>query len=429
MYAEAAESLRKAIFLQPDDPATAMDLAVLLLSYKGPDEEKLAALRHLLKLSPNEHQAYISLGQLYKSKTPKFSGTEEAREAFMAAIHIAPNDHTTHLNMADLLVYSRNSSAIDAYFTALELAPNSLELWNNMGHAWDSLTPIKTKEVEYSRKMPAVDKCHYCHSKHQELRMRQVNAERGAGRCKLRLVSEWMGEPGVRVTELEPEKVGEWYGAKHPLVVDMTHLEGFRLSNSKWHQHMYYQERRMYIARFTNVKISGVSALIQDECRVFLMSQGGYTWLHPEHGFPPPDSGKEAKLVKLVGTVAAMTQQAQHLYFHWLLECLVRLAILAPLLKQAGGTGGRVATGSDGEWIDTLLVPKFGRMSEVATDKIVSCASHQFPNVLTVLLFATPPASLRHCPRYLRWVASGGSMKATLMERFPQEDTEGEGMS
>jgi hypothetical protein len=36
---------------------------------------------------------------------------------------------------------------------------------------------------------------------------------------------------------------------------------------------MYYQERHMYIARFTDIQIAGDNAQIQDECRVFLASQ------------------------------------------------------------------------------------------------------------------------------------------------------------
>jgi hypothetical protein len=91
-------------------------------------------------------------------------------------------------------------------------------------------------------------------------------------------------------------------------------------------------------------------------------SQGSYTWLHEDHDFPMPDKGKATKVVRL-GRTAAITQQAQHLYFHWLLECLVRLAVLEPLLQQTGS--GSAAGSADDDWIDTLIVPKFGRMAEV----------------------------------------------------------------
>jgi Flp pilus assembly protein TadD len=234
-YDEAAANLNKAILLHPNDIGPATDLAVVLIA-AGQDVAAIEALKRVLDLDPKEYRAYISLGQLLKRKKPKYSGTEEAREAFVTAINIAPNDHTTHTNFGDLLNDSRNSSAIDAYFVAMALAPGALEVYNNMGHAWDSLTPFKSKEAEYHRRIPAVDKARWCFSKHQQIRMQQINAQRGPGRCKLRMVSEWEGEPGVSITELEREKVGQWYGSKHPLVVDMKHLEGFRLSHSKWHQ-------------------------------------------------------------------------------------------------------------------------------------------------------------------------------------------------
>ena len=232
------------------------------------------------------------------------------------------------------------------------------------------------------------DKAEACFTRMQELAVRALNARikeanhaartarAAAGgadatilrpRCLMRVVSDWDRgtEPGVTVTPyLPPAGAGNgdsadpvdvvaeaaartgvgvgWgsgggymYGTALPSVLDPSELHGFRLSASperRFHS-MMYTEKRVFTAVFAlgaGALVAGKAGVVQDSCRAFLDSHGGYVWLDATRGFP---AREDLPLVRLE-RAASIVQMSGNLFFHWLLECLPRLLLLKSLLER-----------------------------------------------------------------------------------------------
>ena len=225
------------------------------------------------------------------------------------------------------------------------------------------------------------DKSEACFTRMQELSLRALNrqirtANRSARlkqqrpRCLVRAVADWDRgtERGVVVTPYVPlprrkgqssssssssgggdpvDAIAEaasvggvgWgvgggylYGSGLPGVMDQSELRGFRLSASpllRYHN-MMFAEKRVFTAVFRDMVVAGKAGVVQDACRAFLDSHGGYVWLDEHHGFP---ANKALPLVRLERAASVMQMSGQ-LYFHWLLECLPRLMLMQPLLEQ-----------------------------------------------------------------------------------------------
>eukprot|EP00935_MAST-01C_sp_MAST-1C-sp1_P002400 g2400.t1 len=101
------------------------------------------------------------------------------------------------------------------------------------------------------------------------------------------------------------------------------------------YQHVWYHERRVYIARFRHVAVAGKAGVLHSyadhdgRSRVYIPSQGPLVplWLYERKPWQQHQPGP-----LFVARVASVVQMSSSTYYHWVAECVTRLALLLPLL-------------------------------------------------------------------------------------------------
>lgn len=87
-FKQAAEKLRKALALQPDDPELIYDLAMTIEKF-GELEEYEQLLRRVIQLKPDSAHAYNALGYALADRNVRLT---EAKALILKAIELSPED-------------------------------------------------------------------------------------------------------------------------------------------------------------------------------------------------------------------------------------------------------------------------------------------------------------------------------------------------
>ncbi len=117
---EAAEMLEKMVRLFPDEPQAYFYLG-LIASGKGQLDVASSYLGKAVKANPEYAEAYVNLGIILNRK----KAYEEAEKAFMKAIEVRPEFVKAHYNYAVFLyLQHRNAEAMDQLAKSLKINPN-----------------------------------------------------------------------------------------------------------------------------------------------------------------------------------------------------------------------------------------------------------------------------------------------------------------
>ena len=144
-FSEAAELLRKAVALHPDDVPTLCDLGNTLVNAKH-TEEGVRVLQQAIHLAPAEARLYSNLG-LALTELGRF---DEAEVAFFEALTVEPTLTLAHNNLGQLyIMWGRHQEAIDSLDLALALDPNYAKARKNRALACLSLGDFARGWVDY----------------------------------------------------------------------------------------------------------------------------------------------------------------------------------------------------------------------------------------------------------------------------------------
>jgi tetratricopeptide (TPR) repeat protein len=130
--AAAAETYRKAIERNPNDPGLWNSLGKLLLDVPESSAEAEFAFRKAIELDPEYAGPWNNLGILLAGPSERY---EEAETAFRKLIELDPKYAPAWNNLGWLLggPLERHNEAQDAYRKAIELDPKYALAWNNLG--------------------------------------------------------------------------------------------------------------------------------------------------------------------------------------------------------------------------------------------------------------------------------------------------------
>lgn len=119
-YAEAVESLRRALELRPDYLEACVNLGVFLYSGLGNGQEAAAALERAVELDPGRANTYLLLGKVYLA----LNRTEEAARTLERAVGLDPAswESQEQLGLA-YLRQGRSESALEVFRAASRIAP------------------------------------------------------------------------------------------------------------------------------------------------------------------------------------------------------------------------------------------------------------------------------------------------------------------
>ena len=126
---EAVAEFEQAIRLNPDDPRSHNDLA-LVLERQGKTAEAAHHFEEALRASPDFDLAHSNLGHLLG----RLGQHEQALEHFRKAVEAKPDNPDYHYNLAlHLAQTGRTEEAVEQYETAIELGPGDPRPHNNLG--------------------------------------------------------------------------------------------------------------------------------------------------------------------------------------------------------------------------------------------------------------------------------------------------------
>lgn len=134
-HAEAADLVRRAVELRPDDAALQLNLGNALKAL-GELEGAIERFRNALTLAPAFALAHYNLGNAYAS----IGRHEDAMYAFGHAVRLQPGDASSHNNLGNALhALGRHAEAADAFRRALKIRPGHAGAHNNLGMALNAL--------------------------------------------------------------------------------------------------------------------------------------------------------------------------------------------------------------------------------------------------------------------------------------------------
>jgi len=134
-HAEAADLVRRAADLRPQDAALQLNLGNALKAL-GQLDGAIERFRNALTLAPTFPMAHYNLGNAYA-----LAGRhEDAVDAFEKSLRLQPADASSHNNLGNALhALGRHRDAIGSFRRALELRPGHAGAHNNLGMALNAL--------------------------------------------------------------------------------------------------------------------------------------------------------------------------------------------------------------------------------------------------------------------------------------------------
>ncbi|QGZ62018.1 tetratricopeptide repeat protein [Paraburkholderia acidisoli] len=134
-HAEAADLVRRAVALRPDDAALQLNLGNTLKAL-GQLEGAIERFRNALTLSPAFALAHYNLGNAYAT----IGRHEDAMYAFGHAVRLQPGDASSHNNLGNALhALGRHAEAAEAFRRALKIRPGHAGAHNNLGMSLNAL--------------------------------------------------------------------------------------------------------------------------------------------------------------------------------------------------------------------------------------------------------------------------------------------------
>jgi len=134
-HAEAAELVRRAVDLRPQDAALQLNLGNALKAL-GQIDEAIDQFRNALTLAPSFPMAHYNLGNAYTAA----GRHEDAADAFRRSLRLQPDDASSHNNLGNALhALGRHEEAIASFRRTLELRPGHAGALNNMGMSLNAL--------------------------------------------------------------------------------------------------------------------------------------------------------------------------------------------------------------------------------------------------------------------------------------------------
>ncbi|MFX1761422.1 tetratricopeptide repeat protein [Paraburkholderia sp. A1RI-2L] len=134
-HAEAADLVRRAVSLRPDDAALQLNLGNALKAL-GELEGAIERFRNALTLAPAFALAHYNLGNAYAA----VGRHEDAMYAFGHAVRLQPGDASSHNNLGNALhALGRHADAAEAFRRALKIRPGHAGAHNNLGMALNAL--------------------------------------------------------------------------------------------------------------------------------------------------------------------------------------------------------------------------------------------------------------------------------------------------
>ena len=139
-YEEAKENLRKALEIEPRDPACLNDLAVLYSSGKEV-EAAIGLLIQLVEIEPENTVARRNLAKLY-SQTGKI---EDALKSYLAVLKITPEDTNTLLALAKVCLHLQKLEDAKFFYNKVLMISKDPELRKQI---LQQLKEIEQKEIQ-----------------------------------------------------------------------------------------------------------------------------------------------------------------------------------------------------------------------------------------------------------------------------------------
>jgi tetratricopeptide (TPR) repeat protein len=134
-HAEAADLVRRAVALRPDDAALQLNLGNALKAL-GELDGAIERFRNALTLAPAFPLAHYNLGNAYAA----IGRHEDAMYAFGHAVRLQPGDASSHNNLGNALhALGRHGEAVDAFRRALKIRPGHAGAHNNLGMSLNAL--------------------------------------------------------------------------------------------------------------------------------------------------------------------------------------------------------------------------------------------------------------------------------------------------
>ncbi|WP_345811278.1 tetratricopeptide repeat protein [Paraburkholderia sp. PREW-6R] len=134
-HAEAADLVRRAVKLRPEDAALQLNLGNALRAL-GKIDDAIEQFRNALTIAPSFPMAHYNLGNAYAA----LGRHEDAADAFERSVRLQPNDASSHNNLGNARhALGRHAEAIASFRRALELRPGHAGALNNMGMSLNAL--------------------------------------------------------------------------------------------------------------------------------------------------------------------------------------------------------------------------------------------------------------------------------------------------
>ncbi len=150
-HAEAADLVRRAADLRPDDAALQLNLGNALKAM-GQLDNAIERFRNALTLAPTFPMAHYNLGNAYATA----GRHADAADAFRRALHLQPADPSIHNNLGNALhALGEHREAIVSFRRALELRPGHAGAHNNLGMALNALNRPDEAIVEFRAALAA----------------------------------------------------------------------------------------------------------------------------------------------------------------------------------------------------------------------------------------------------------------------------------
>ena len=134
-HAEAADLVRRAVRLRPEDAALQLNLGNALKAL-GQLDDAIEQFRNALTLAPEFPMAHYNLGNAYAAA----GRHEDAADAFARSLRLQPDDPSSHTNHGNALhALGRHAEAVASFQRSLELRPGHAGALNNLGMSLNAL--------------------------------------------------------------------------------------------------------------------------------------------------------------------------------------------------------------------------------------------------------------------------------------------------
>ena len=144
---EAAQALRKAAPLLPEDPVAQHNLGLVLMALaRFPEAE--VSFRKTVALKPDQADAHFQLGDALRHQ----HRTQDAEAEFRRTTELQPNHVGAHLNLGSTRYeLGRLRDAETSYRRAMELAPNWAEVHGSLGYTLRDQGRLQEAEACFRR--------------------------------------------------------------------------------------------------------------------------------------------------------------------------------------------------------------------------------------------------------------------------------------